>query len=209
MVSIAVKKRLSPGESRAAALDAARQILIESGPQAVTLKAVGERMGVGHANLIHHFGSAAGLQGAVMDRMVRDLAARLDSGLGAGMGQAPAAPDRAAMLDQVFDAFGEGGAARLGAWMVMQGEAGRADAFAEVVRDQAERLASLAGGGEAARERARAVVTTAVYMAFADGLIGEVLTQMLEAPRDLGRGLAARAIEAVLNEDLEAGGDRS
>ena len=195
--------------AREEAVEAARALLLSGGASAVTLKAVGERMGVGHANLIHHFGSAAGLQGAVMDRMVRDLAARLDSGLGAGMGQAPAAPDRAAMLDQVFDAFGEGGAARLGAWMVMQGEAGRADAFAEVVRDQAERLASLAGGGEAARERARAVVTTAVYMAFADGLIGEVLTQMLEAPRDLGRGLAARAIEAVLNEDLEAGGDRS
>lgn len=195
--------------AREEAVEAARDLLLAGGASAVTLKAVGERMGVGHANLIHHFGSAAGLQGAVMDRMVRDLAARLDSGLGAGMGQAPAAADRAAMLDQVFDAFGEGGAARLGAWMVMQGEAGRADAFAEVVRDQAERLASLAGGGEAARERARAVVTTAVYMAFADGLIGEVLTQMLEAPRDLGRGLAARAIEAVLNEDLEAGGDRS
>ena len=195
--------------AREEAVEAARDLLLAGGASAVTLKAVGERMGVGHANLIHHFGSAAGLQGAVMDRMVRDLAARLDAGLGAGMGEAPAAPDRAAMLDQVFDAFGEGGAARLGAWMVMQGEAGRADAFAEVVRDQAERLASLAGGGEAARERARAVVTTAVYMAFADGLIGEVLTQMLEAPRDLGRGLAARAIEAVLNEDLEAGGDRS
>lgn len=195
--------------AREEAVEAARDLLLAGGASAVTLKAVGERMGVGHANLIHHFGSAAGLQGAVMDRMVRDLAAGLDAGLGAGMGQAPAAPDRAAMLDQVFDAFGEGGAARLGAWMVMQGEAGRADAFAEVVRDQAERLASLAGGGEAARERARAVVTTAVYMAFADGLIGEVLTQMLEAPRDLGRGLAARAIEAVLNEDLEAGGDRS
>lgn len=195
--------------AREEAVEAARDLLLAGGASAVTLKAVGERMGVGHANLIHHFGSAAGLQGAVMDRMVRDLAARLDSGLGAGMGQAPAAPDRAAMLDQVFDAFGEGGAARLGAWMVMQGEAGRADAFAEVVRDQAERLAGLAGGGEEARDRARAVVMTAVYMAFADGLIGEVLTQMLEAPRDLGRGLAARAIEAALNEDLEPGGDRS
>ena len=195
--------------AREEAVEAARDLLLAGGASAVTLKAVGERMGVGHANLIHHFGSAAGLQGAVMDRMVRDLAARLDSGLGAGMGQAPAAPDRAAMLDQVFDAFGEGGAARLGAWMVMQGEAGRADAFAEVVRDQAERLAGLAGGGEEARDRARAVVMTAVYMAFADGLIGEVLTQMLGVPRDLGRGLATRAIEAVLNEDLEPGGDRS
>jgi hypothetical protein len=46
-------------------------------------------------------------------------------------------------------------------------------------------------------------------MAFADGLIGEVLTQMLGAPRDLGRRLAAQAIDAVLNEDLEARGDRS
>lgn len=191
--------------AREEAVEAARDLLLAGGASAVTLKAVGERMGVGHANLIHHFGSAAGLQGAVMDRMVRDLAERLD----AGLAEAPANPGRAAMLDQVFDAFGEGGAARLGAWMVMQGEAGRADAFAEVVRDQAERLAGLAGGGEEARDRARAVVMTAVYMAFADGLIGEVLTQMLEAPRDLGRGLAARAIEAVLNEDLEAGGDRS
>ena len=191
--------------AREEAVEAARDLLLAGGASAVTLKAVGERMGVGHANLIHHFGSAAGLQGAVMDRMVRDLAERLD----AGLAEAPANPGRAAMLDQVFDAFGEGGAARLGAWMVMQGEAGRADAFAEVVRDQAERLAGLAGGGEEARDRARAVVMTAVYMAFADGLIGEVLTQMLGAPRDLGRGLAARAIEAVLNEDLEAGGDRS
>ena len=191
--------------AREEAVEAARDLLLAGGASAVTLKAVGERMGVGHANLIHHFGSAAGLQGAVMDRMVRDLAERLD----AGLAEAPANPGRAAMLDQVFDAFGEGGAARLGAWMVMQGEAGRADAFAEVVRDQAERLAGLAGGGEEARDRARAVVMTAVYMAFADGLIGEVLTQMLGVPRDLGRGLATRAIEAVLNEDLEAGGDRS
>ena len=191
--------------AREEAVEAARDLLLAGGASAVTLKAVGERMGVGHANLIHHFGSAAGLQGAVMDRMVRDLAERLD----AGLAEAPANPGRAAMLDQVFDAFGEGGAARLGAWMVMQGEAGRADAFAEVVRDQAERLAGLAGGGEEARDRARAVVMTAVYMAFADGLIGEVLTQMLGVPRDLGRGLATRAIEAVLNEDLEPGGDRS
>ena len=189
--------------AREEAVEAARDLLLAGGGSAVTLKAVGERMGVGHANLIHHFGSAAGLQGAVMDRMVRDLAARLD----AGLGEAPQPSGRAAMLDQVFDAFGEGGAARLGAWMAMQGEAARADAFAEVVRDQADRLAMLAGGGEEARERARAVVMTAVYMAFADGLIGEVLTQMLGAPRDLGRRLATQAIDAVLNEDLEAGGD--
>ena len=69
MVSIAVKKRLSPEESRAAALEAAREILIESGPQAVTLKAVAARVDRTHANLLHHFGSAAGLQQALIEKM--------------------------------------------------------------------------------------------------------------------------------------------
>ena len=56
-----VRERLSPGESRAAAIEAARRLLIESGPQAVTLKAVAAEVGKTHANLLHHFGSAAGL----------------------------------------------------------------------------------------------------------------------------------------------------
>jgi hypothetical protein len=59
------RKRLSPEESRAAALEAASAILIEAGPQAVTLKAVSSRMGRTHANLLHHFGSASGLQMAL------------------------------------------------------------------------------------------------------------------------------------------------
>ncbi|WP_448889270.1 TetR family transcriptional regulator, partial [Enterobacter hormaechei] len=52
-----MRKRLSPQESRIAALDAARALLIEAGPQAVTLKAVAARIGRTHANLLHHFGS--------------------------------------------------------------------------------------------------------------------------------------------------------
>ena len=35
-----IRRRLSPEESREAALDAARNLLVELGPQAVTLKAV-------------------------------------------------------------------------------------------------------------------------------------------------------------------------
>jgi AcrR family transcriptional regulator len=61
-----VRKRLSPEESREAALEAARELLLETGPQAVTLKAVAARIGRTHANLLHHFGSAAGLQKALV-----------------------------------------------------------------------------------------------------------------------------------------------
>ena len=62
---MATRKRLSPEESRLAALEAARGLLIETGPQSVTLKAVAGRIDRTHANLLHHFGSAAGLQKAL------------------------------------------------------------------------------------------------------------------------------------------------
>jgi AcrR family transcriptional regulator len=65
-----VPKRLSPERSRIAAIEAARDLLIQDGPQAVTLKAVAARIGRTHANLLHHFGSAAGLQkGDVVTRV--------------------------------------------------------------------------------------------------------------------------------------------
>ena len=65
------RKRLNPEESRSVALEAARRLLLEDGPQAVTLKAVSARVGRTHANLLHHFGSAAGLQ-AQLARLIAD-----------------------------------------------------------------------------------------------------------------------------------------
>ncbi|WP_312405693.1 TetR family transcriptional regulator, partial [Brevundimonas sp.] len=106
-------RRRRGAAAREEALEAARDLLLSGGPAAVTLKAVGERMGVGHANLIHHFGSAAGLQGALMDRMVRDLADRIEAGLGAGRDDVE--PDR--LMTAVFDAFGHGGASQMAAWL--------------------------------------------------------------------------------------------
>ena len=71
------RKRLSPEESRDAALEAARALLIEDGPQAVTLKAVAARVGRTHANLLHHFGSAAGLQKALIASLAQSVTAEI------------------------------------------------------------------------------------------------------------------------------------
>lgn len=182
--------------AREEALAAARDLLLSGGPAAVTLKAVGERMGVGHANLIHHFGSAAGLQGALMDLMVRDLAERIAAGLKDGA----VALEPGRLMTAVFDAFGRGGASQMAAWLILAREQDRAESFAGVVRDLADRLAALAPDDARATERARALVTTAAYMAFADGLIGPVLRPMLDAPEDLGRDLALKLTAALLAE---------
>ena len=189
-------KRRRGAVAREEALEAARDLLLSGGPAAVTLKAVGERMGVGHANLIHHFGSAAGLQGALMDAMVRDLAQRIEAGLGEGRDGVE--PGR--LMSVVFDAFGPGGASQMAAWLALAREQGRAESFAEVVRDLAERLAAMAPDDPKAAERAKALVVTAAYMAFAEGLIGDILTPMLGAPEGLGRELALKLTATLLAE---------
>ena len=77
-ITLKTRKRLSPEHSRAAALEAARALLIESGPHAVTLKAVAGRIGRTHANLLHHFGSAAGLQA----ELARSIAQSVTTSIG-------------------------------------------------------------------------------------------------------------------------------
>ena len=62
---------------------AARVLLIEGGPGAVTLANVGRAIAMSHTNVIHHFGSASGLQAALMAYMVRDLADALSAAIGA------------------------------------------------------------------------------------------------------------------------------
>lgn len=193
-------KRRRGAVAREEALEAARDLLLSGGPAAVTLKAVGERMGVGHANLIHHFGSAAGLQGALMDAMVRDLAQRIEAGLNEGSGEGRDGVESGRLMSVVFDAFGPGGASQMAAWLALAREQDRAESFAEVVRDLAERLGAMAPDDPRAAERAKALVVTAAYMAFAEGLIGGILTPMLGAPEGLGRDLALKLTATLLAE---------
>ena len=68
------------------------------------------------------------------------------------------------------------------------------------IRDLAERLAAMAPDDPKAAERAKALVVTAAYMAFAEGLIGDILTPMLGAPEGLGRDLALKLTATLLAE---------
>ena len=74
---MSIRKRLSQEESRTVAVEAARTLLIELGPQAVTLKAVASRVGRTHANLLHHFGSASGLQKALAKHLAGTICATI------------------------------------------------------------------------------------------------------------------------------------
>ena len=180
---MSIRKRLTPAESRRAAVEAARALLIEAGPQAVTLKAVAARVGRTHANLLHHFGSAAELQKA----LAAHLAATVCESIGdavratrAGMGS----PRE--IVDLTFDAFDREGGGALASWMLLSGNEGALDPIVEAIHNLVDELhpQELAQG---ARRTMHETTQALVLLALGDALIGERLAQSLGVRRETVR----------------------
>lgn len=191
-----VRRRRTPDEARAEALECARRLLIAYGPDGVTLQAVAREIGVTHGNLIHHFGSAARLQSALMGAMVRDLTLALDSAV-----EHVRSDERAArtLVDIVFDAFDQGGAAPLAAWIALSNRNEHLEpvreAVGELVLAVDEKIR--AAGGNSQRHIPSALLFITLC-AFGDALIGPPLRDMLGRDREAVRRLAARLLPAIL-----------
>ena len=184
------RRRLSPEESRDAALDAARSLLVEHGPQAVTLKAVAARIGRTHANLLHHFGSAAGLQKALIARMAQGIVGTI----GAAVLRTRAGDqDPGEVVDLTFDAFGKGGAGALASWMILSGDEDALDPILTAIHDLVDELAEGHTGGD---RPIHEETLQLVLMALGDALLGAPMARALGLPRDKARGLALEALLA-------------
>lgn len=186
MVSIA-KKRLSPEESRAVALEAARLILIEAGPQAVTLKAVAGRVDRTHANLLHHFGSAAGLQKALAAYLAETVCATI----GRKMAESPPGERNVReIVDLTFDAFNSGGAGALATWMAATGNDDALDPIVDAIHRLIDGMAPDAHEKRLMHEDTLALV----LMALGDAQLGGPMAEALDLPRDTSRVLATELI---------------
>ena len=184
------RERLTGEESRAAALEAARALLIDVGPQAVTLKAVGARIGKTHANLLHHFGSAAGLQSAlaklISDRVTAEIAEAVTR---ARMGEA----DPREVVDRVFDAFGKEGGGALAAWMMLSGDREALNPILESIHSLVDKLAT---GFE--DRPVHEITLWLVLAALGDSLLGEAMAAAVGLPRDKARELARHHLVATM-----------
>jgi len=190
------RRRRGADEARREAVASARRMLIKDGPTAITLKAVANDIGVTHANLIHHFQSAAGLQASVMSSMVRDLTDALAVAI-AKLRSDAGAPR--ALVDEVFDAFDEGGAARLAAWIVMSGDLELLEPVREAVQDLVEAIHDkFAQEGETSRRRITAAVLFIALCAFGDAIVGPALRNMLEREDDSARKIVSRLLPTFL-----------
>jgi AcrR family transcriptional regulator len=197
------RRKRSPEEAREEALAAARQLLLTGGPKAVTLSAVGRAVGMTHANVIHHFGSAAALQTDLMGSMVKDLSAAIEDAV-AHVRSDEAAPRQ--LVDIVFDAFGRGGAGLLAAWIALSQDLGHLEPVRETVQSLVNAIMERAGlEGEAARRRITSAVLLIALVAFGDSIIGRPLREMLGRDRDAARRLTAHLLPSFFDED-ETGG---
>ena len=189
-ISSVGRRRLSPADSRAAALEAARALLIESGPQAVTLKAVAGRIGRTHANLLHHFGSAAELQsalaGMIGDRVtgnIADAVERARHGIS----------DVREIVDLTFDAFDREGAGALAAWMILSGNRDALDPILEAIRGLVRQLSR-----DHEDHHVPQSTLWLVLAALGDSLLGEPIGSALHLPRDAARQIAAGMLRAEI-----------
>ena len=187
------RKRLNPEESRSVALDAACRLLLEQGPQAGTLKAVAGADGRTHANLLHHFGSAAGLQA----ELARALAGRVTGKIAEAVERARAGEaDARDIVDMTFDAFGKGGAGALAAWMILNGNR---DALGPILQAIRELVAELSVGHE--DQRVPETTLWLVLLALGDALLGDPIAEALGLSRDTARDHAAERLRRQIDRD--------
>lgn len=180
------RERLSPEESRAAAIAAAQRLLIEHGPQAVTLKAVAAEVGKTHANLLHHFGSAAGLQA----ELARSISERVCAGIAEAVGRTrQGEADPIEIVDRTFDAFGKEGAGALAAWMILSGNRDALNPILESIHNLVDSL------GEGHEDRPVHETTLwLVLAALGHSLLGHEMAGALGLPPEKARELARKQL---------------
>ena len=169
---------------------AARDLLVEDGVAAITLKAVGARIGRTHANLLHHFGSVAELHRALAEEIARNVAASITGSIGRMRRGEARLRD---VVEELFDAFTNQGVGELMAWVVLtrQREALEpvVEAISQVVRDIRD------PGDERPLDQATLGL---VLLAIGDSLAGNEVARACNLPRSAARDIAVRQVIAVL-----------
>lgn len=178
------------------ALAAACDLLIEKGPQAVTLKAVAARIGQTHSNLLHHFGSVAALHQELTLYLAQSLLKKLLAALADRNTGKGTVRDT---VDTLFDVFDSGGGAKLCAWLLLSGNTGFFSQFSHVFSGIVD---AGAPDGKSSPER-RSVAFRFALLGLGDALMGEVFTQVLGLPRDEARKHAEIMFSKLIEDEAE------
>lgn len=191
-ISLKTRKRLSPGESRAAAVAAARQLLRDEGVAAVTLKAVAAKIGKTHANLLHHFGSAAGLHRALAEDIAATVSASISEAIGKRRRGEASERD---VVDAMFDAFSAERVGELIGWIALTRQREALEPVIETVKSIVEDFR------EAGDPRPMDRITLGlVLMAIGDSLVGDEVAGASGLAREAVRDDAVGLIRGIAGD---------
>ncbi len=191
-IRLQIRKRLSPDESRAAAVAAARELLRDEGVAAVTLKSVGARVGRTHANLLHHFGSVAGLHQALAEDIAATVSASISEAIGKRRRGEASERD---VVDAMFDAFRAERVGELIGWIALTRQR---EALEPVIETIKTIVADFRAAGDP-RPMDR-VTLGLVLMAIGDSLVGDEVAAATGLPRAAVRDDAVGLIKGIVGE---------
>lgn len=192
------RRRLSSAESRSAALQAARDLLLQEGPQSVTLKAVADRIDRTHANVLHHFGSALGLQEALAEHLAKSVSESVRDAVNArraGIGS----PRE--VVEIAFDAFDREGGGALVSWILLTGNEESIEPIIDTIRDLVDEIHPSEGEAEGSRIMREATLSL-ILMALGNALMGRSFAKSLRVSQDVA---FSRAEEMLTASCIKAG----
>lgn len=191
-ITLQNRKRLPPVESRAAAVAAARALLRDEGVAAVTLKSVAARIGRTHANLLHHFGSAAELHRALAEDIARTVSASINEAIGKRRRGEASERD---VVDAMFDAFHAERVGELIGWIALTRQREALEPVVNTVRSIVEDFR--AAGDTRPMDR---VTLGLVLMAIGDSLAGDEIAAASGLPREAVREDAVGLIKGIVGQ---------
>ena len=159
------------------------------------------RIGRTHANLLHHFGSAAGLQKALAEYLAATVCETIKQAVQAnraGLGS----PRE--VVDLAFDAFDKEGAGALAGWMILTGNEDALDPIVEAIHQLVDEIAPEEAETHQDIMRLHEETLTLVLLALGDALMGAALAKSLALPRDAARRRAERMLVDSLEPVVEA-----
>jgi AcrR family transcriptional regulator len=191
-IRLQIRKRLSPQESRALAVAAARELLRDEGVAAVTLKSVAAKIGRTHANLLHHFGSVADLHRALAEDIAATVSASISEAIGKRRRGEASERD---VVDAMFDAFRTERVGELIGWIALTRQREALEPVIETVRTIVEDFR--AAGDTRPMDR---VTLGLVLMAIGDSLVGEEIAGASGLKREAVRDDAVGLIKGIVGD---------
>lgn len=160
----------------------------------MTLQSVAARVGRTHANLLHHFGSAAGLQRALAEDIALTVAASIE---GAIEQRREGKATERDVVDAMFEAFQREGAGELIGWIALTRQR---EALEPIIATIERIIRTMRALGDPRPVEAMTLGLT--LLAIGDSLAGEEIARACGLDRADVRDIATTQIESLAGSPL-------